>query len=531
MMKQTLTALLAALLAVFCLLPSATLAAEPEDGFSTESETVEIRLTGAPADMPSNRELFAGYVAGRFFAAAGYDSVSPLSALDSAGSRLEGLSRRLYTLLREKAREIARNGGSTAFTLTSEDLGLQTEWTAEDLTEADIGEIKDDATFAAACVAVMELQGIDDDAFNAASKEAQNALLADCPFELYWFDKTEGLGMERHTGYGFDGGVFTLNFRLEGTFSVAGDYQDPNSSTPAVTSGVGRVEDAARTAADIVALYAEESDYKKLAAYKDTICKLTSYNYEAAKGSVSYGYGDPWQLISVFDGNPETTVVCEGYSKAFQFLCDLSAFDDVDCYTVSGLMAGGTGDGGNGKAGPHMWNIVRIGEKNYLADITNSDEGSAGQDGGLFLAGTEMRDDSEPAGYVFQLENKQTITYWYDGNQEDVWGTETLELAGESYNPGSASTAPAAPLETAVSLPPVWQPGGTLEIQYAAAGPTHLLAAVYDGDGRLLDVRLQTCDEAGRFTLAFPLPAETASVRAMAAGRSGWAPLCEGVKA
>lgn len=77
-----------------------------------------------------------------------------------------------------------------------------------------------------------------------------------------------------------------------------------------------------------------------------------------------------------FDGDDSTNVVCEGYSKAFQYLCDLS---DITCYTVTGMMNGGTGEG------PHMWNIVANNGKYYMADITNSDEGTVGEDGGLFL--------------------------------------------------------------------------------------------------------------------------------------------------
>ena len=33
-----------------------------------------------------------------------------------------------------------------------------------------------------------------------------------------------------------------------------------------------------------------------------------------------------------------------------------------------------------------MWNIVTIGDGNYLVDVTNSDDGTAGERGGLFMA-------------------------------------------------------------------------------------------------------------------------------------------------
>ena len=45
-------------------------------------------------------------------------------------------------------------------------------------------------------------------------------------------------------------------------------------------------------------------------------------------------------------------MVCEGYSKAFKYLCDLSQFDgDVVCRIATGAMG----------AGPHMWNVSRWG--------------------------------------------------------------------------------------------------------------------------------------------------------------------------
>ena len=119
------------------------------------------------------------------------------------------------------------------------------------------------------------------------------------------------------------------------------------------------------------------SDEEKLRAYKDEICALTEYNFDVLAGGVRYG--DPWQLIYVFDEDPSTKVVCEGYAKAFQYLCDLSTFqEDTTCYTVVGDMNGGA----------HMWNVVRMGDgKSYLVDVTNCDTGMAGHPDKLFLAG------------------------------------------------------------------------------------------------------------------------------------------------
>ena len=62
-------------------------------------------------------------------------------------------------------------------------------------------------------------------------------------------------------------------------------------------------------------------DYGKLCYFRDAICSLTDYNHEAVADKV---YGDPWQLVWVFDGKPNTKVVCEGYAKAFQYLAGMA---------------------------------------------------------------------------------------------------------------------------------------------------------------------------------------------------------------
>ena len=56
-------------------------------------------------------------------------------------------------------------------------------------------------------------------------------------------------------------------------------------------------------------------------------------------------------------------------------------------------------DGGGTGAGAHMWNIVTLGGENYLVDITNSDDGTVGNDGSLFMAWTTQGNMND--GYRF----------------------------------------------------------------------------------------------------------------------------------
>ena len=96
-------------------------------------------------------------------------------------------------------------------------------------------------------------------------------------------------------------------------------------------SRIETVKTAARNAKAIVSQYKNYSDYAKLYAYAAEICHLASYNTPASKPGWDMSEQGPWKLIWVFDGDPATTVVCEGYTQAFQYLCELSSFSGGIC--------------------------------------------------------------------------------------------------------------------------------------------------------------------------------------------------------
>lgn len=273
-------------------------------------------------------------------------------------------------------------------------------------------------------------QGIASDLFVAqfSYKNITTALVHDCPFELYWYDKTVGssfgisIQAERLGDVTKRVTVTSVTFSFHVSPSYAnGKYAVDTQKTKSAAAVVEKAQ-------AIVAKYANASDYGKLIGYRDEICALVSYNDGAVSENYTGGYGDPWQLVYVFDGDPATNVVCEGYAKAFQYLCDLTDFSgDVSCYTVHGMMAGGTG------AGAHMWNIVKMEDgKLYLVDVTNSNDGSVGMEGGLFLSGAN---GSPTSGYVFSAGNTN-ISYAYSQDVTEFWGTAgILSLSAKEYEP------------------------------------------------------------------------------------------------
>lgn len=268
-----------------------------------------------------------------------------------------------------------------------------------------------------------------------------NALMADEPYAFYWYDKTEGLvfnvrGLLINTS-GDSSNVYFLKTAspvLEVSFTVSEDYMPESGSiydldTVKTSSAAQAVANAARIIED----YDPEPDHYKLEAYKDEICALTSYNRTAAN-SQNYPYGDPWQMIYVFDGNSSTNVVCEGYAKAFQFLCDHTYFVyEIECDSVTGTMRGGTGAGG------HMWNILHMNDgRNYIADITNSDTGTVGSGGGLFISPT-MAGGSVTEGYQYDVyrsgrtDGIADLTYIYDEDTLGLFSEDELKMSEEEY--------------------------------------------------------------------------------------------------
>ena len=361
--------------------------------------------TGTVEYLPDSDELFESYVNDVF----GFEEYSDAIHIPPLyRNALDEKQTVIYNYLKEKIMLIADGSlSSTSFDLAN-DIGYDSlSYTAEELgVSANVsgGSITEEANNAMR-QKVITLLG---------------TLLLDIPYHLYWFDKETGY---RYNLVGVDDGTSTGVYNIclsKIRFFVSSDYSKTGkkSTYDADTQKTGAATMAAQTAQLVVAEHAFEDDYDKLKSYKDYIIEATDYNYNAGGAN----YGNPWQLIWVFDGDPETKVVCEGYSKAFQYLCDQSRWHnrDFECRSVVGYMDGGA----------HMWNVVAIDGNNYLVDVTNSEyqftsggglSYSPGCAGKLFMAGATSGSVND--GYVIS------------------WDDYTANLGGYNWNlPGDSIT-------------------------------------------------------------------------------------------
>ncbi len=334
----------------------------------------------------------------------------------------------LYLYLKDRVTGLASDGGSAVITITEDDLeeGFlsfpELETTAE--------TVRDDVATA----------------FKKrfAIADVVSALLFDCPYELYWYDKsTDGAcRWEYSFAYSKYSSGEVTNVRLKSItirFQVAEGYrvEEYQAGQPAVSEDVALVSKAIARANQIVKENENLSDMDKLTAYKEAICDLTSYNSEAASVNYSKGYGDPWQLVYVFDGDPSTNVVCEGFAKAFQYLCELSSFDgNVRSYLMTGVLNGG------GRLEGHMWNVVSVDGTTYLADLTNSDENTVGANGELFMV-TGFGDET---GYVIPI-GARKVEYRYDEKTIQMYDS-SIRVLRKNENSGKETEQDDDPVET-----------------------------------------------------------------------------------
>ena len=331
----------------------------------------------------------------------------------AAGECLEGDNLALYNQVRAAVQDIAAGKTASAVvTLTIPSVAEKSSYTIEDLGLSGTVSLND------ALVALYAKLDYDLGLVMAA-------ILSDLPYEMYWYGNRYAWtqpGYYYHTkgnqltSLEFAESTITLSLSVQTAYAGSGSYTVKTDAAATVT--------AVNTAKSVVSAAAGKTNYEKLDYYREWICGAVSYDTAAAAGNASDL--NPWNVIYVFDGNSSTNVVCEGYARAFQYLCDLTEWDgDVYCLYVSGYMG----------SGAHGWNVVHMPNgSNYLVDLTNCDTGMIGYPRRLFMVGGA---GSASGGYTF-CGSKYVYDSTTSGGRTSMWDVYTedmLMLAGSSYDP------------------------------------------------------------------------------------------------
>lgn len=461
--KSILSLLLAAVLTINTVPVSASAAGvkaaqnQPKTVAVPQTVMVQVDLPAESA-VDDSEEMFRLYAEQAFAEAAGQEMIMPYGT--TAGDYLgkDTTPKLVYEALKPLIKQVADGEiASTVFTLRSENGPCANMvWTKDDFGGQELYEINSNGQKQIKPDVINAIFGGENPKWKEKLelKAITNALLADCPKDLYWYDKTKGMSggpASYDISSNFESIYVTaLKFRFTPAVEYAvGDpskYEE-DSDYNVDTEQTGAVTQTIEKANAIVTDASGKSDEEKLQYYKDRIVALTSYN-DAAASANNVAYGNPWQLIWVFDEDPDTEVVCEGYSKAFQFLCDLSTFTDEDfqCYSVTGYNGWSDDIAPENPGGAHMWNVVNLNGVNYLADITNCDEESVGSgaDQPLFLKYV-YASDTDGQIHEFDISGSK-LHYTYFPEEKDLHCDGYLKLGPaplevDNTNPVSIPTS------------------------------------------------------------------------------------------
>ena len=410
---------------------------EPTDDGLASDPAVLVPTEEEACFIHSSRDsdaLFAGYANGILHGAG-----PRRNATAYAREKLNSQEQVIYDALKPLLAQVAEGSrASTKFEVPLSALLGLTRITGQALTGEVLSNPMTDDEMARVAAAWKAL-------YTYTLSNVANALWFDCTYELYWLDRYDNpiravkpAVMYRYSAelgdwelYVADGAGVSFRFPVLARYQGDTYTVDPGS--------IDRAKLARKNAQAIVEQYAGCSDYARLAGYVTAICRLVRYDDEAATPEWQYAnpqVQDPWKLISVFDDDSSTNVVCEGYAQAYQYLCELTQFDgDIHCRLVTGNVSGTE----------HSWNLVRMDDgKNYLVDVSSMDGDWDDTDGDLAHWIGENR------GNLFLCGGSGNVSVGYDivrrdGSEEgrrsyrsetlDIYPDAALALAPKRYTP------------------------------------------------------------------------------------------------
>lgn len=190
-------------------------------------------------------------------------------------------------------------------------------------------------------------------------------------------------------------------------------------------------------------------------------------------------------------GDTLDNVVCEGYAKAFKYLCDISAdrLENISC-----LIATGT------STAPHMWNIVNMDDDcSYLVDITQCDgagreikeltdtfflgiptSGSYSTKYRFTFPGAKFKEN----GYIYSYPSR-TYDYTYDSDTKSIYKPAYLTLSSEPYTEKDLS-------------------GQTSEVNKDHSVSVSIPDKTYDGDAVSPDVYIYKTKDTNKTPVSVP---------------------------
>ncbi len=222
--------------------------------------------------------------------------------------------------------------------------------------------------------------GVTDDVADADAAEAAAYIQAACDAldrdypGLYWLSGMVKTG----TSYSVssrDGQITGVKVYLILKDHTSGDEYDMRRSGYQTAAAVRNAIAERDAAAKVILDGASGDAYKQIQYFNKWLTDHNEYNTNLATAASASPLS--WECISALKGSTGTNgPVCEGYARAFKYLCDEKG---IPCVLVDGNAKNKADSAGEA----HMWNYVKLGEQWYAVDVTWNDPVVDGRTGAL----------------------------------------------------------------------------------------------------------------------------------------------------
>lgn len=220
----------------------------------------------------------------------------------------------------------------------------------------------------------------DSDAFRTNIDYAYKALIFDHP-ELFWFSQNGGVFSYYYSGQQQSDGTYAVMVQLAETYD---NYQtEMTTFNQAVDSFMSQIDLSQSQPMIAMQIHDRLID---MVTYDDALADATT----AAGDVTDYGYTAYGALVANSRGEANTAV-CDGYSFAFEYLCQQAG---ITAMRITG-QAGSSPD----QMGGHSWNLVQYDDGQwYEVDATWDDR-------------EPVFDENDPAAQIYHDAMNDTV-YW-----------------------------------------------------------------------------------------------------------------------
>lgn len=255
--------------------------------------------------------------------------------------------------------------------------------------------------------------------------------------EVFWLNGVSMYGYNCSYNYSFSGSTVTVKYNVSVYFFLQSDGFDIRKESYRNAGDIARdIALRDQTVDKILANCPTTGTEDQLRYLNRVLVERNAYNSAVAAGNTGAAHESAWECLNALVGSVGLLgPVCEGYSRAFQVLCNELG---IPCVLVDGPAKSKK----NEATEAHMWNYVQLEGQWYAVDITWNDPYNSSNPLAK-LSGYEcekwmlLGSDTEVAPQLTFIESHKVEN---SANEDGLKYTNGPALSKDAYTPGQTGS-------------------------------------------------------------------------------------------